>query len=67
MKGKRIPKFLQGAVQGFEFRQNGEAIGAVSLYNKGAVIFNDNISDTQKLLIASLSTALLVRTDLNDQ
>ncbi|NQU34578.1 MAG: hypothetical protein HQ521_15215 [Bacteroidetes bacterium] len=67
LEGKKIPKFLQGAVQGYEFRLNGKPIGAVSLYNKGNVIFYDNISDTHKLVIASLSTALLVRTDLNDQ
>ena len=67
LEGKKIPKFLQGAVQGYEFRLNGKPIGAVSLYNKGNVIFKDNISDTQKPVIASLSTALLVRTDLNDQ
>lgn len=67
LEGKKIPKFFQGTVYGFEFRLNGETIGTVSLYNKGAVIFRNGISDNLQLVIASLSTALLVKEDLRDQ
>lgn len=67
LEGKKIPKFLQGVVQGYEFRMADEPIGIVSLYNKGDVILKNGLPDNIKLVIASLSTALLVKADLNDQ
>lgn len=66
LEGKKIPKMLQTLI-GWEFRLNGQAIGVVSLYNKGAVVLKDGISEEHKMVIASLSTALLVRVDLTDQ
>lgn len=67
LEGKKIPGFLQGVVQGFEFRLDGQPIGAVSLYNKGNVVFSESASAPLKLVMASLSTALLVRSNLNEQ
>ena len=66
LEGKKIPKMLQTLI-GWEYRLNGESIGVVSLYNKGTVVLKEGISEEFKIVIASLSTALLVRTDLTDQ
>jgi hypothetical protein len=66
LEGKKIPKLFQTLI-GWEFRLNGQPIGVVSLYNKGAVVLKSDISNEHKLVIASMSTALLVRSDLSDQ
>jgi len=65
LEGKKIPKLLQ-TLQGWEFRLNGQPIGVVSLYNKGTVVLKNDVSDELKLVMASLSTALLVRVDLSE-
>ena len=67
LERKKIPGFLQGVVQGFVFRIDEQPVGAVSLYNKGTVVFSESASAEQKLVMSALSTALLVRANLNDQ
>lgn len=51
---------------GFEFIQNHKVIGAVSTLNNGRVWFKEDISSDQKLIIASISTSLLVRHSMQD-
>jgi len=67
VEGQNIPKIFQGDVYGYEFVYNGQTIGAVSTINAGAVWIKNGISDDQKLLIAGMSTSLLVRDDLEEQ
>lgn len=51
---------------GFEFRLNGRAIGAVSVVNNGRVWMRQDVSPELQLVMASISSALLVRTNLKD-
>ncbi|MBN2016522.1 MAG: hypothetical protein JW794_00035 [Candidatus Cloacimonetes bacterium] len=67
VEGQNIPKIFQGDVYGYEFVYNDQTIGAVSTINAGAVWIKNGISDDQKLLIAGMSTSLLVRDDLEEQ
>ncbi|MEO1021246.1 MAG: hypothetical protein AAFW89_01765 [Bacteroidota bacterium] len=51
---------------GFEFVQNNETIGAVSLLNHGRVWMKNDLSEEKKLVLSSLSTAMLVRASLEE-
>lgn len=53
-------------VYGFEFRMNGETLGAVSLMNKGEVRLRNDIAPETRLTLAALSTALLLRHNPED-
>nr|WKN34102.1 hypothetical protein K4G66_17120 [Tunicatimonas sp. TK19036] len=55
-----------GEPLGYEFVLDGEVIGAVEVLNKGRIIIKNSASDEMKLLVASTSAALLLRSDLND-
>ncbi len=66
LEGKKIPKLFQ-QLFGYEFRYNNNPIGALSIYNKGDVYFSKDASDEHKLIMACLSTALLVKTDLEEE
>ncbi len=65
IEGKKIPKFLQ-SLYGYVFEQNDEPIGAVSLYNKGVVTIKKGLDEERQLVIAAVSTAMLVRQDLDE-
>jgi len=66
LEDKKVAKIFQSTILGFEFRKEGIAIGNVSLLNKGEVRISNNISDKEKLVIASIATGLLARSDLED-
>lgn len=51
-------------VYGFEFRLNGKVIGAVSTVNNGKVWIKDNIHPELKLILASLSSGLMLRNNM---
>ena len=51
---------------GFEFLYQGEVIGAVSTLNNGKVWIKNSIDYNFQLVIASVSTSLLVRENLKD-
>ncbi|HEX38304.1 MAG TPA: hypothetical protein ENG70_05580 [Candidatus Cloacimonetes bacterium] len=67
VEGQNIQKIFQGSVYGYEFIHNGTTIGAVSTINAGAVWIKNSISDDLKLVLAGMSTSLLVRDDLEEQ
>jgi len=50
---------------GFEFIMNGWTVCAVSTINNGRVWLKDDIEEDLKLVLASISTALLVRQSLD--
>jgi len=65
MKGQ--PSWLQNmAIHGFHFYLDGKTIGAVSTINKGKVWIVKDIKDDLRLLLASVSTGILLRRDLED-
>lgn len=51
---------------GFEFIQNGKSIGAVSTINNGRVWLKNDIDENLKLVLASVSTSILVRQSLQE-
>ena len=52
---------------GYEFIYHGKAIGAVETVNNGKVWFKNNLPDDLKLVLASLSSSLLLRTSLEEK
>lgn len=50
---------------GFEFIMNGVSVGAVSTINNGRVWIKNDISDELKLVLASLSSSLMVRQNID--
>lgn len=55
-----------GEPLGYEFVLNNEVIGAVEILNKGKVIIKNSVSEEMKLLVASTSAALLLRSNLTE-
>jgi hypothetical protein len=51
---------------GFEFSQNGQAIGAVSTINNGRVWIKNDIDEDIKLILSSISSSLLVRNSMEE-
>ncbi|MBN2807786.1 MAG: hypothetical protein JXR22_14105 [Prolixibacteraceae bacterium] len=51
---------------GYEFVHNGEIIGAVETINKGKVWMKSNLDEDLQLVLASLSSCLLLRTNLEE-
>ena len=51
---------------GFEFVENGVVTGAVETVNDGRVWLNRELADEKRLVIASVASALLLRSDLAD-
>lgn len=51
---------------GYEFIHSGKAIGAVETVNNGKVWFKNDLPDDLKLVIASISSSLLLRTSLGE-
>lgn len=54
-------------VLGYEFIQNGQVLGAVELINRGKVWVQPHLEMQQQLLVSSLSSALLLYQNLEDQ
>jgi hypothetical protein len=52
---------------GYEFVFHGNAIGAVETVNNGKVWFKNDLPDDLKLVLASLSSSLLLRTSLEEK
>ena len=52
---------------GYEFIHHGKAIGAVETVNNGKVWFKNDLPDDLKLVLASLSSSLLLRTNLEER
>lgn len=51
---------------GFEFLYKGEAIATVETINNGNVWLKKDLSDNQRLLLASMASALLLRSNLEE-
>ena len=64
LEGSKVP---QTTVFGYEFLMDGNVVGMVEIINKGRVWINPALDEEASLVIAGLSTALLVRTNLQDQ
>ena len=56
----------QNDVYGYEFRLNGKVIGAVSTINNGKVWLQKDLSDDLKLILASVSSGLMLRNHIED-
>ena len=56
----------QNNVYGYEFRLDGKIIGAVSTINNGKVWFKKDISDDLKLVLASISSGLMLRNNVEE-
>lgn len=54
-------------VYGYEFRRDGNILGAVSTINNGKVWFKKDLSTETKLVLASVSSALMLRNDVAEQ
>ena len=54
-------------VYGYQFFQNGEAIGAVSIINNGRVWMREDLDEEMKLVLASLSSGLMVRNNIEER
>lgn len=52
---------------GYEFVHDGEIVGAVETINKGKVWLKNDLDDDLKLVLASLSSCLLLRTNLEQR
>jgi len=66
LEGKKLPKIMLSKTNGFVFTRNGEPLAAVSVYNKGVVMLGNDLPEELRLVLASISTALLVRQDLSE-
>jgi hypothetical protein len=62
------PEWLKKtAVYGHEFILNGTVAGAVSTLNNGTVWIDNSIDAEAKIIIASLATGILLRTDIEEE
>ena len=59
-------RMLAMEAPGFEFIKKGKVVGAVETLNKGRVWLHNSLSEREKLVIASVSSALLLRSELAD-
>jgi hypothetical protein len=60
------PIFTQNDVYGYEFRLAGKLIGAVSVINNGKVWLKKDLDSGHKLILASLSSGLMLRNKVED-
>lgn len=60
-KVEGAPGLWSGENYGFEFVQDGQTIGAVSLLGKGRVWLRQSLDEDTRLVVASVATALMVR------
>ncbi|GAB2802044.1 hypothetical protein GCM10027275_55380 [Rhabdobacter roseus] len=54
-------------VYGYEFRLDGQTIGAVSTVNNGKVWIKDNLHPELKLVLASVASGLILRTNVEEE
>lgn len=54
----------QNQVYGYEFQQNGKVIGAVSTISQGKVWLKKHLDDETKLVLASVSSGLMLRNSI---
>ena len=54
-------------VYGYQFFKNGESIGAVSILNNGRVWMREELDDETKLVLASLSSGLMLRNNIEEE
>ena len=55
---------LDSQVPGFEFAYNNEVVGAVETLNRGKIWLHNELDEEQKLVLASIAAALLLRSEL---
>ncbi len=66
-KLKGQPKWMeQLTIYGYEFYKDGKSIGAVSTMDKGSVWLVKDLSEELKLVLAAVSTGILLRRDIED-
>ena len=63
LQGSRLP---QTQVSGYEFYQGDKVVATVDILNKGAVWMDNSLEQDGRMLIAGLSAALLVRSNLQE-
>lgn len=56
----------QNDVYGYEFRIDGKVVGAVSTINNGKVWFRKELSDDLRLVLASVSSGLMLRNNVEE-
>lgn len=56
----------QNDVYGYEFHLNGKIIGSVSVLNNGKVWLKKGLSDDLRLVLASVSSGLMLRSNVED-
>lgn len=56
----------QNDVYGYEFKLNGKVVGAVSTINNGKVWFKKDLNDDLKLVLASVSSGLMLRNHIEE-
>jgi hypothetical protein len=61
------PMLTQNEVYGYEFRLDGKIIGAVSVINQGKVWFRKDLDASQKLILAAISSGLMLRSNVEDR
>jgi hypothetical protein len=59
--------WLQLDVYGYQFWIDGEAVGAVSIVNNGRVWMRQDLDDETKLVLASLSSGLMLRDNIEEE
>lgn len=57
----------QNDVYGYEFRQSGRVVGAVSTTNNGKVWLKNALSEDLKLVLASVASGLMLRNSVQNQ
>jgi hypothetical protein len=60
------PALTQNDVYGYEFSINGKTIGAVSTVNNGKIWFKKGLSDELRLVLAGVSSGLMLRNRVED-
>jgi hypothetical protein len=61
-----LPKWMTGAYFGFEFIQHGKTVAAVSTVNNGKVWMQEALNPDTRLIVAALTSALLLRHDMTE-
>lgn len=64
-KMEGMPRWMQAAYFGFEFYKGGKAIAAVSTVNNGKVWMLPELDPGTRLVVAAMSSALLLRHDVS--
>lgn len=64
-KMEGMPRWMQGAYFGYEFYRDGKAIAAVSTIDNGSVWMRPDLDPRSRLLVAAMSSALLLRHDVS--